>query len=297
MTSQVEAQTTAGNHMAFIKALAVAAGEKILEIYAQPFEVIEKADGSPVTAADEAAEAVIHAGLAKLFPSVPVVAEEAVEAGNLPEVGSRYFLVDPLDGTKEFLKKNGEFTVNIALVDGGVPVAGVVYAPALGDLYWGGAFPDDLVGAEANSDGKAYIAKVADGEIGSASPISVRSAPAEGLTVVASRSHLSEETAEFIARFKVADRVSVGSSLKLCQVATGQADLYPRLAPTMQWDIAAGDAVLRAAGGLVLEAESFEPRVYSVPKGAEKKDLLNPYFIALSSRALLTEAGVTAEAV
>ncbi|WP_346898727.1 3'(2'),5'-bisphosphate nucleotidase CysQ [uncultured Roseibium sp.] len=267
-------------------ALAIAAGAKILEIYAEPFEAVEKSDGSPVTAADAAAEAVILAGLERLFPGVPVVAEEAVEAGSLPYVSGRYFLVDPLDGTREFLKRNGEFTVNIALIESGVPVFGVVLAPALDEIYWGGALPADLAGGEtAVSD--AFSGKVSGDRITDVAPIMVRSRPAGGLSVLASRSHLSEETAALIDRLDVVERLSVGSSLKLCWVAAGKADLYPRLSPTMQWDIAAGDAVLRAAGGHVLEADSLKPLAYTVPAGAQKSDLLNPHFIALSDPDLL----------
>ena len=268
-------------------ALAIAAGARILEIYAEPFEAAEKSDGSPVTAADAAAEAVILAGLERLFPGIPVVAEESVEAGRLPAVSGRYFLVDPLDGTREFLKRNGEFTVNIALIDNGVPVFGVVLAPALGEIYWGGAIPSDLSGAETVASG-AFFGRFSEEKITDVTPIGVRPKPVDGLSVLASRSHLSEETAALIDRLDVAERLSVGSSLKLCWVAAGKADLYPRLSPTMQWDIAAGDAVLRAAGGHVLEAESLSPLFYAVPAGAEKSDLLNPYFIALSEPDLLT---------
>jgi len=267
-------------------ALAIAAGAKILEIYAEPFESAEKSDGSPVTAADAAAEEVILAGLERLFPGIPVVAEEAVEAGSLPAVSGRYFLVDPLDGTREFLKRNGEFTVNIALIENGVPVFGVVLAPALDEIYWGGALPADLVGGKPSVSG-AFSGKISGDGIADVTPIKVRGRPAAGLSVLASRSHLSEETAALIDRLDVVERLSVGSSLKLCWVAAGKADLYPRLSPTMQWDIAAGDAVLRAAGGHVLEAESLKPLAYTVPAGAEKSDLLNPHFIALSEPDLL----------
>ncbi|MBO0346147.1 3'(2'),5'-bisphosphate nucleotidase CysQ [Roseibium sp. CAU 1637] len=269
--------------------LAIAAGAKILEIYeAEAVTAASKADGSPVTAADEAAEEVILAGLAKLFPGVPVVAEEAVEAGNLPVVQNRYFLVDPLDGTKEFISRNGQFTVNIALIEDGLPVFGVVYAPALDEIYWGGAFPAEMSDSQ---DAGAYQADVLDGVLGAVRKIAVRPVPAGGLSVLASRSHLSAETAEFIEKFEVDEKLSVGSSLKLCWVACGKADLYPRMAPTMQWDIAAGDAVLRAAGGTVLEAETWTLRRYAVPEGAVKSDLLNPYFVAVSDVEILAAAG------
>jgi len=268
--------------ISFLNQLAIRAGEEILEIYAEPFEVSSKTDGSPVTIADAAAEKIILAGLAERFPGVPVVAEEAVEAGDLPAVGDRYFLVDPLDGTKEFLKKNGEFTVNIALVEDGRPVFGVVAAPALGEIYWGRG-----PGADAAALGAAFRGKIENGAVAQTEPISVRQVPADGLTVLASRSHMSEETADFIARYQVAEQVSVGSSLKLCWVAAGRADLYPRLAPTMQWDIAAGDAVVRAAGGAVVYAETGEDFSYRVPENATKDDLRNPHFLAVSSRSLL----------
>ena len=274
---------------------AVSAGAEIMKVYAQAFSTEVKSDGSPVTEADERAEKVILAALGRHFPSIPVVAEEAVEAGHLPDVGNRYFLVDPLDGTKEFVSRNGEFTVNIALIENGFPVFGVVYAPALGDIYWGGRLPEDDSSASAGS-ASAFKANVKNGEIRDARAIAVRNIPEQGISVLASRSHLSEETSAFIERFKVAECVSVGSSLKLCVVAEGRADLYPRLAPTMQWDIAAGDAVLRAAGGDVFHASDLAPLSYRVPKGAVKEDLLNPYFLALGTRELLDLGGLAGSA-
>ncbi|OYT85576.1 MAG: 3'(2'),5'-bisphosphate nucleotidase [Burkholderiales bacterium PBB6] len=235
-----------------------AAGEVIMGIYATDFSVENKSDASPVTLADQQAEAVILAGLAKIAPDIPVVAEEAVAAGHVPEVAGRFFLVDPLDGTKEFISRNGEFTVNIALIDGGRPVLGLVYAPAIGRLFGGavghGAWLEDAAGRRS---------------------IACRAVPAEGLTVVASRSH-GDETAldAFLNGRVVASRTNAGSSLKLCLVAAGEADLYPRLGRTMEWDIAAGDAVLRAAGG----------RVTVVSDGADlrygKPGFDNPHFAA-----------------
>ena len=252
----------------FLLSRAIAAGVEILKIYGERFERFEKADGSPVTVADESAEKVILEGLSRRFPDIPIVAEESVDAGNLPEVGDVYFLVDPLDGTKEFLRKNGEFTVNIALIEKGVPVFGVVSAPALGEIYWGGSLEGSSVGA--------FKGRVKNGVVVDIKPVKVRTPPAEGLSVLASRSHLSEETSALIDRLNVAERLSVGSSLKLCWVAAGRADLYPRLAPTMQWDIAAGDAVVRAAGGAVVLASDGSDFVYSVPANATKDDLRNP---------------------
>jgi 3'(2'), 5'-bisphosphate nucleotidase len=264
----------------FLTGLAIRAGEEIMKIYGEPFEAEAKSDGSPVTLADAAAEKIILAGLANRFPGIAVVAEESVEAGHLPAVGSRYFLVDPLDGTREFLKKNGEFTVNIALIEDGRPVFGVVAAPALGEIYWGGLL---------DSGPAAFAGRIAQGAVADARPIAVRTPPPGGLSVLASRSHMSEETACLIGRLKVAEQLSVGSSLKLCWIAAGRADLYPRLAPTMQWDIAAGDAVVRAAGGAVVDAGTGEDFAYRLPVNAGKDDLRNPHFLAAGSRELLAE--------
>jgi 3'(2'),5'-bisphosphate nucleotidase len=273
----------------FLNRLALSAGEEILKIYAEPFEVENKVDGSPVTKADAAAEEIILAGLAEKFPDIPVVAEEAVEAGNLPAAGARYFLVDPLDGTKEFLKKNGEFTVNIALIENGRPVFGVVSAPALDEIYWGGDIQEG--GGRAT---KAFKGTIRDSGITDITPISVRTPPVDGISVLASRSHLSEETSALIARLTVAEQLNVGSSLKLCWVAAGRADFYPRMAPTMQWDIAAGDAIVRAAGGAVVLAETGEDFVYRVPENAGKDDLRNPYFLATGCRSLLRDVAPAA---
>lgn len=234
------------------------AGRVIMDIYATDFDVTRKGDASPVTQADQQAEAVILAGLARIAPDIPVVAEEAVAAGQIPDVSDRFFLVDPLDGTKEFISRNGEFTVNIALIEYGRPVLGLVYAPAIERLFTGavglGAWLEDASGQR---------------------PIRCRAVPAEGLTVVASRSH-GDETAldAFLAGRTVASRTNAGSSLKLCLVAAGEADLYPRLGRTMEWDIAAGDAVLRAAGGRVTVVADGSDLRYGKP-GFD-----NPHFAA-----------------
>ena len=277
------------DQISFLNLLALRAGEEILKIYAEPFEVENKVDGSPVTKADAAAEEIILAGLAEKFPDIPVVAEEAVEAGTLPSAGARYFLVDPLDGTKEFLKKNGEFTVNIALIENGRPVFGVVSAPALDEIYWGGQ-----IEGNGSAETKAFKGTIHDGGITDVAPISVRTPPVGGISVLASRSHLSEETSALISRLSVAEQVNVGSSLKLCWVAAGRADFYPRLAPTMQWDIAAGDAVVRAAGGAVVLASTGEDFVYRVPENARKDDLRNPFFLAAGCRNLLRDVAPAA---
>lgn len=243
------------------------AGDVILDHYArQDLGVTDKGDGSPVTLADEAAEAVILKALAAAWPDIPVVAEEAVAAGDCPEVGDRFFLVDPLDGTKEFISRNGEFTVNIALVEKGLPTVGVVYAPALGLMYAG-----DQTGARTSH--------CPDRKFAEWSPLRAETAPSAGLKVVASRSHMGSETSDYLARFEVADLVAAGSSLKLCKVASGEAHLYPRLGRTMAWDIAAGDAVLRAAGGMVRCVEG-EPFTYDLFRVSGDTAYANPWFVA-----------------
>lgn len=242
---------------------AIAAGAKILEIYDAGFDVEVKSDNSPVTIADAAAEKIILADLARLIPGVPVVAEEEVAAGRVPVVGAQFFLVDPLDGTKEFIQRRGDFTVNIALVEERSPTLGIVYAPAKGRLFVGD------VAAKT-----AWTADVArDGVIAKRRPLAIRSAPAGGLSAVASKSHNTPETDAYLGLFDVADRVSCGSSLKFCLVAAAEADLYPRLAPTMEWDTAAGDAVLRAAGGTV-DGPDGRPMLYA------KERFFNPGFVA-----------------
>jgi 3'(2'), 5'-bisphosphate nucleotidase len=226
------------------------AGGAIMAVFATDFSVRQKSDASPVTVADEAAEKIILADLAAIAPGVPVVAEEAVAAGKVPVIAERFFLVDPLDGTKEFISRRDEFTVNVALVENGEPVLGVVYAPARHELYWGDARGRKAGRIDADPDGTMP-------SLGNA--ISARVAPERGLTAVASRSHRTPETDAFLADYPVAEFRSIGSSLKFCVVATGEADIYPRLGPTMEWDTAAGHAVLTAAGGSVtgLAGEPF----------------------------------------
>lgn len=250
--------------------IALSAGRAILEVYARVDEHSAKikGDGSPVTDADARAEEIILAGLTKLSPGIPVVAEEAVAAGLTPETqGKPFYLVDPLDGTKEFLSRNGDFTVNIGLIEQGQPVLGVVYAPAIGELYVG------IVGHGARK------ARVEGGAVGSWQPIQARAADRNAVSVIASRSHLTPETSAFIARFQCKEFVSAGSSLKFCRVACGEADLYPRLARTMEWDTAAADAVLRAAGGRVVTLDGKALK-YGKREQAHDTDFANPGFVA-----------------
>ncbi len=242
------------------------AGRVILDCRAGRLEVERKADASPVTAADRAAEAVILRHLAAIAPDTPVVAEEAASAGRLPDVGSEFFLVDPLDGTREYVKGGADFTVNIALIRDGAPVAGIVYAPATGELY------------AATADIGAVAMKVARDRPGPPRPIHVR-IPKAALDVVASKSHRTPETDAYIARYEVGGLVSAGSSLKFCTVAEGAADLYPRMGTTMQWDTAAGDAVLRAAGGKVVTLDG-RPLPYGPGAAPGLAAWQNPWFIA-----------------
>lgn len=246
--------------------LAHAAAREIMSVYASDFAVATKADLSPVTEADALAEKVILAGLGKHWPDIPVLAEEAAAAGRMPKLGKRFFLVDPLDGTKEFLSRNGEFTVNIALVDDGRPVAGVVYAPATGQMFWGAA---GIGAAFAQFDFNDTL------QAAKWKAIKVRPQPADGLVVVASRSHMDDATQAYLGTCKVKKLVSAGSSLKFCLVAKGDADLYPRFGRTMEWDTAAGQAVLEAAGGKVC-LEDKTPLTY----GKTKRGYDNPAFIA-----------------
>lgn len=256
-----------------LEAIALAAGVEIMAVYGTEFAVARKADNSAVTEADTRAEAVILEGLHRLSPAVPVVAEEQCAAGHYPEIGSQFYLVDPLDGTREFIARNGEFTVNIALVAQGVPIAGVVYAPALGRLYSGaagaGAFRRDFAAAGTASR-----------------PIAVRPAPEAGLSAVGSRSHGSAETERWLSAFPVTDFVSAGSSLKFGLVAEGIADVYPRFGRTMEWDTAAGDAVLRAAGGIVLGPDGA-PLVYGKASQPHDAPYANPSFIAYGDPQLV----------
>ncbi|MEA2068621.1 MAG: 3'(2'),5'-bisphosphate nucleotidase CysQ [Verrucomicrobiota bacterium] len=254
---------------------AIEAGEAILEIYAQDFEVEFKADESPLTSADKAAHNIIARAL-EATP-YPVLSEESAEISyDERKHWKTYWLVDPLDGTKEFIKKNGEFTVNIALIENGVPILGIVYVPVEHILYFGGN-----QGAFKAVQGKHFqtleelLEKLP--EIGSFQRLEVSGVPSSPLRVVASKSHCNDETRTFIADLEAehgkAELVSRGSSLKLCMVAEGSADIYPRIAPTMEWDTAAAHAVVNAAGGTVV--------VFGTAKALEynKENLLNPYFV------------------
>ncbi len=256
-----------------IRKLAIEAGAKIMEIYgSDDFQVKSKSDESPVTIADETADAHIFAGLRAAFPDAAIVTEEQSDTHS--EASSTFFIVDPLDGTKEFIHRRGDFTVNIAYVEDGVPTMGVVYAPAKERLF--------LTDADGVSH-EELGAHDAD-KVGEMKRISVSTPDESALIVVASKSHLTDETKDYIGKYNVADSRSAGSSLKFCLVATGEADLYPRVGRTMEWDTAAGQAVLQGAGGAVVRFDNHEPLTYGKPI------FENPYFIAYSPSMTLQKA-------
>lgn len=246
-----------------IRRLALEAGDRIMEVYNSPdFAVKSKSDASPVTEADEAADALISAGLRAIFPDVTLITEEQADSHALQ--ASTFLIVDPLDGTKEFVQRRGDFTVNIAYVENGVPLRGVVYAPAQGRLFY--TLADGVSVEETGA-----LAKDA---IGAVNAIKVSNPDNAALMVVASKSHRDAATDEYIGKYACKDMKSAGSSLKFCLVATGEADLYPRLGRTMEWDTAAGDAVLRGAGGQVVRFDDHTPLAYG------KTGWDNPFFIA-----------------
>ena len=240
------------------------AGDAILALQKGELEATAKADGSPVTRADLASNATILRGLAGKFPDVPVITEEC--APDHTAKARRVFLVDPLDGTRDFLAGHHDYTVNIALLDDGAPVAGVVYAPALGVIYTG-----------AMGEG-ARRACVTNGLIGAWQAIAAV-APADKLRAVTSRSHPSTRTRQYLEGLVIGDLTPVGSSLKFCLIAAGEADVYPRMGQTMEWDTAAGDAILRASGGTVMDIEG-QPLRYNKRNATGEPDLANPWFIA-----------------
>ena len=244
--------------------IALDAGALIMDIYAQDFDVDAKSDASPVTEADQRAETLILKALAEAEPTLQVVAEESASEGKIPDHGPRFALVDPLDGTKEFVNRNGEFTVNIAIIEHGRPVMGVVYAPAKDRLFIAES-PNKAWQAVAKPGGELPEHKM---------PLRIRKAPEAGLTAVASKSHRSPETDRFLGGFNVEEIKGAGSSLKFCLIAAGEADLYPRMGRTMEWDTAAGHAVVEAAGGRVL-TEDGTPLHY----GKRARGYDNPHFI------------------
>ena len=253
-----------------VRAIAADAGAAIMEVYSRDFSVRAKHDASPLTEADLAAHAIIEGRLREQFPQIPLLSEEGSE--QVPYATRRqwrrYWLVDPLDGTKEFVKRNGQFTVNIALIDGNRPVAGVVHVPATGTTYWGAESAGSFKSSEA----------------GDAVPIRCSTVPTSGrLRVVGSSSHRSAETDRYLQalrrRYSELSFLAVGSSIKICMVAEGAADIYPRFGPTMEWDTAAAHAILNTAGGRLIRHDTGEDLPYNKP------DLLNQWFVAEAARS------------
>jgi 3'(2'),5'-bisphosphate nucleotidase len=257
--------------------VAFAAGQAILAVRRAGASVEWKTDSSPVTEADRAAEALISAALAEIAPGVPVIAEEAAYDGRVPATGDAFFLVDPLDGTREFVRGGNDFTVNIGLIRDRAPVVGVILLPESGKLFWG------VVGAGA------WRALAVDGSVVDRRPIRVRAAPDGPIAIVASRSHRTPETDAYIGRYDVEKLVAAGSSMKFCAVASGKADLYPRMGTTMQWDTAAGDAILRAAGGRVVTLDG-QPLAYGPAGKPGAEGYRNPWFVAAGSITPLRQA-------
>jgi len=246
-----------------MRRLALDAGDRIMEIYeADDFDVKVKSDDSPVTAADQAADDIISAGLRAEFPDIALVTEE--QAASHTEQARTFLIVDPLDGTKEFIHRRGDFTVNIALVEDGEPTRGVVYAPAKGRMF----FTDEFGHA------KEETGPFDKDSIGMLTAMRVAQSDNDALMVVASKSHRDQATDDYIGKYSVKDMKSAGSSLKFCLVATGEADLYPRLGRTMEWETAAGHAVLKGAGGFVARFDDQTPLTYG------KDGFANPFFIA-----------------
>lgn len=256
-----------------MRRLSLKAGTKIMEIYEGDDLGIEtKSDDSPVTTADKAADAIISAGLRAAFPEVMLVTEE--QSATHEAKGDTFLIVDPLDGTKEFIHRRGDFTVNIALVEGGTPTRGIVYAPARGRLFY----------TQADGVTVEETGVLALEQAGALSPIKVAQADNAALMVVASKSHRDQATDDYISKYDVRDMTSAGSSLKFCLVATGEADVYPRLGRTMEWDTAAGHAVLKGAGGQVVRFDDHTPLTYG------KEDFANPFFIAHAPTVTLKDA-------
>jgi 3'(2'), 5'-bisphosphate nucleotidase len=253
--------------------LALEGGAKIMEIYeSDDFEVKTKADESPVTEADEAADAIITAGLVAEFPDILLVTEE--QSDTHTKQSDSFIIVDPLDGTKEFIHRRGDFTVNIAFVENGVPIRGVVYAPAKGRLFY-----TDASGQSVEESGNHAL-----DQAGPTAPIKVSTPDNDALIVVASKSHRDQATDDYINKYNVKDSAAAGSSLKFCLVATGEADIYPRVGRTMEWDTAAGHAVLNGAGGQVIRFDDHTPLTYG------KVDYANPFFIAYAPGVTLHKA-------
>ena len=256
-------------HLKEISCKALKEASKIATTLKNNIQVTYKSESQPVTNADKAADTIVYQGLKQAFPDVAVVTEEKLESHYLK--ANNFILVDPLDGTKEFINRTGEFTVNIAYIQNGTPTHGVVYAPAIKRLF------------STDQNGKSYETVKLSAKAGQTinKPLRVSAPDANALTVVASKSHINFETKEYIAKYSVSNFKNAGSSLKFCLIANGEADFYPRLARTMEWDTAAGHAILSGAGGYVTNLLTKEPLCYGKPS------FENPFFIAHSRKGLI----------
>lgn len=251
----------------------LAAGAETMRYFRSGVETETKSDGSPVTLADRAAEEILLAALDRAAPGIPVIAEEAMSEGKQPDIAGSFFLVDPLDGTREFINQRNEFTINIGLITDGVPRFGIIFAPALSKLYLTLA-NDHAIASPLDPDAESCTLADLD-----AKRLRTReSSSGAGMTIVASRSHGSEALEKWLADVDVADRANIGSSLKFCLIAAGEADVYPRFGPTKEWDTAAGHAIATAAGGVVTTPDGSP-----LPYGKIDADFLNPSFIVWNS--------------
>jgi len=281
MNMRMPSLPSADNRLALLIDAALAGARAVMGVYRTDFSVERKVDDTPVSEADRSSERAIAGVLSAAMPELPIIAEEAFSAGERPKVGAAFMLVDPLDGTKEFISRNGEFTVNIAIIEDGMPRAGVVLAPALSLAYAGstaGAFRGTIAADLDSIEGW--------------SKISTRRA-VEHPVAVASRSHMNPATATALAQAACGEHRSIGSSLKFCLVAEGEADFYPRLGPTMEWDTAAGDAVLRSAGGAVVTLDG-KPLRYGKATVEKMRPFENPYFLAAGDASLLARLDLVA---
>ena len=255
--------------------IALEAGKIIMPYYeAKSKNISLKCDGSPVTLADQEAETYITEQLHREFKDIPIIAEEAVAKGTIPAFSNRFFLVDPLDGTKEFINGRDEFTVNIALIEDKISVMGVIYAPALGLLYCGSKTEQAQM-ASLNKNNTLNWKKISV-------PIPQAINDQTHYRILTSKSHLTSDTATYLKKLPIAEKIEIGSSLKFCKIADGTADIYPRLGPTMEWDTAAGDAIVKAAGGYVTCLDGTALLYGKTRSSGYREDFLNPDFIVFN---------------
>ncbi len=254
---------------------AISAGKAILSVYNTDFKAFKKSDNSPVTKADQLAENEIIQTITRDCNDIPIISEELVSNGNIPEIENRFILIDPLDGTKEFIEKNGEFTVNIALIENGRPQCAVIFAPYTAEMF-------------LSAGVVSYRTQIRRHSIAELKKLSVRNKPNGGIKALISRSHDNDATKNSLQALTVSEVEKVGSAIKFCRLAEGVADFYPRYAPTKQWDSAAGDCILSHAGGKVVDIKMNQLK-YSHSGKCIQEDFENPYFVAVGDQSLLTQ--------